>query len=208
MSRPQTTAEELANSLTHGAGALIGLVALVGMLALTVGTGWMAPLAVGTYGLCLTGLFAASTVYHWAEAPGLKQRLQKLDHCAIYLLIAGTYTPFTLLAVGGKLGVAMLAVVWALAVVGIGLELWLHPRRERLALSFYLVMGWLVLAAPGPLFAGLPGLSFALLLVGGLLYTGGVWFYVRDRPWDHAIWHGFVLSGATSHALAVSVLVA
>jgi hemolysin III len=208
MSRSYSRREEQANALTHGVGAVAGLGMLVWMASWVAGEGWLAWAAVGVYGLCAVGLFTASTAYHAVACPRWKARLQKVDHCAIYLLIAGTYTPFTLLVLGGGLGWALFSVVWALAAVGIALELVLWPRREALAVAFYLVMGWLVLLALSPLWAALSGLSLGLLLLGGLLYTGGVAFYVRDRRWDHTIWHGFVLGGAAAHALALSVFLA
>ena len=203
MSRAQTPLEERLNSLSHAVGGAIGLAGLTTMLWLTHGAGWLAQAAVLTYGLCLVGLFSASAVYHWVEHPVAKRRLQKVDHCAIYLMIAGSYTPFTLLVIGGWVGWTMFAAVWLLAIAGLGQDL-PGPRRERLALGLYLVMGWLVLLAIQPLWAALSAASLALLVLGGLLYTGGVWFYVRDRPYDHTIWHGFVLGGAASHAVAVT----
>lgn len=205
MARTPTRREERAHAWTHGVGVVLGLLALVGLLVLSADRGWLASAAVATYGVCLTALFLASTVYHQASSPRLKGRLQKVDHCAIYLLIAGTYTPFTLLVLGGGLGWGMFATVWSLAAFGVLQELWLRPRRERLSISLYLGMGWLVLVAIGPLIAQLPGLALGLLVLGGVLYSGGVPFYVRDRPWDHAIWHGFVLGGATAHAGAIAV---
>jgi len=208
MRRDQSPREEHANSLSHAAGALLGIVAMVGLVGMTLERGWLATLAVATYGACLTGLFLASTVYHRVQSPALKERMQTVDHCAIYLLIAGTYTPFTLLVLGGGLGWAMFATVWGLAAFGLAQELWFSPRRQRLSLALYLGMGWLILVAIGPLVATLPVLSLGLLVTGGLLYSGGVPFYVRDRPWDHAIWHGFVLGGAASHAGAMAVFLA
>jgi len=205
MPRRPTPREQAAHTWSHAAGVVLGLLTLAGLLVLCADRGWLATTAVATYGLSLTALFLASTAYHGTRSARLEGRLQKADHCAIYLLIAGTYTPFTLLVLGGGLGWGMFATVWGLAVVGLVQELWFHPRRERLSLALYLGMGWLVLVAIGPLVARLPGVALALLALGGLLYSGGVPFYVRDRKWDHTIWHGFVLAGAASHAAALAV---
>jgi len=208
MARVPSRHERLAHTLSHAVGVVLGLSTLVGLMFLSAGRDALATIALATYGLSLTGLFLASTAYHGARSPQLEAPLQKLDHCAIYLLIAGTYTPFTLLVLGGGLGWSMFATVWGLAVFGLAQELWFHPRRERLSLGLYPVMGWMVLLAIGPLVAQLPGVALGLLALGGVLYSGGVPFYVRDRAWDHTIWHGFVLGGAASHAAAVAVAVA
>ena len=144
MGRIPTRREERAHAWSHGAGVVFGLCALAGLLVLCADRSWLAMAAVATYGTCLTALFLASTVYHQARCPRRKARLQKVDHCAIYLLIAGTYTPLTLLVLEGALGWGMFATVWGLAAFGLGQELWFRPRRERLSISLYLGMGWLV----------------------------------------------------------------
>lgn len=206
-SRPQSAREERVNATIHAIGAVAGLIGLflAGHYAWTVSLGPAATL--GAYTLSVTVLFGVSAAYHLAPAGRLKRALQRADHCAIYGLIAGTYTPLSLLGLGGTWGWSLFAAVWALAAVGITMELVVEERNEAVSLALYLVMGWLALVAAVPLVQALPLLVLALILVGGLLYTGGTWFYTRDDPWDHALWHGFVLGGAAAHGVAVVLTV-
>lgn len=195
------------NAITHGVGAVAGLIGLflAARYAWTVSVGPAATLA--AYTLSVTVLFGVSAAYHLAPAGRLKRGLQRADHCAIYGLIAGTYTPLSLLGLGGTWGWSLFAAVWVLAAVGITMELVLEERVERVSLALYLLMGWLAVVAAVPLFQALSIAVLALILVGGLLYTGGTWFYTRDAPWDHALWHGFVLGGAAAHGVAVALTV-
>jgi hemolysin III len=195
--------EELVHAITHAGGVILGAVVLTAMIGKTLGSDWVALAAVSVYGASLTLLFAASTAFHAVHEGPLKKRFQKADHCAIHLLIAGTYTPYAIVALHGWVGTTLLITVWALAFLGIGLEWLLVPRRERLSVALYLTMGWLALFVAVPLANALSVASMALLIAGGLLYTVGVPFYMRNRRWDHAIWHGFVLAGAGTHGLAV-----
>ncbi|MEZ4323228.1 MAG: hemolysin III family protein [Myxococcota bacterium] len=208
--RPQTATEELVNAVTHGVGALLGVGGLVATLAFA-GSERGDALSVGAlvaYTLSVVALFGVSSAYHAVRSARWKGVLQKADHCAIYLLIAGTYTPLALVGLGGGWGRFLFVSVWSLAVAGIGLELAVTERWHRTSLALYLGMGWLAVIAAVPLVNALPLAATALVLVGGLLYTGGTWFYSRDRHWDHAVWHGFVLGGAVTHGAAVALCVA
>lgn len=201
----QSPLEESVNAWTHGAGVLLGLVALGATLSRAfVGDAGPLVLVSGlVYGASLVALFGASTAYHATRSARVKRRWQKADHCAIYLLIAGTYTPFTLVALPRPWGALLFVAVWTLAAIGLAVELLARERLERLALVLYLTMGWLAVLAAVPLIRAVSPWALALLLGGGLLYTVGTVFYARNRPWDHAVWHGFVLGGAGAHAFAV-----
>jgi hemolysin III len=200
-----TTAEELANSLTHGVGlvlAVVGLVALIATAALRGGALQVVGCAV--FGASLVLLYTSSTLYHSVRSPGAKSFLRTVDHSAIFLLIAGTYTPFTLVTLRGPWGWWLFAVVWSLAVAGITLRLVMRRRPTVLFLSLYLAMGWCVVVAARPLFAAVGPVGAALVVAGGLAYTAGVPFYVwRRLPYHHAVWHGFVLAGSAFHYAAV-----
>jgi len=202
-----TLGEEIAHSVTHGIGILLsiaGLAVLVAFAALR-GDAWHI-VGCSIFGATLVLAYTASTVYH--AIPGTFQRAKKvlrvLDHAAIYLLIAGTYTPFTLVNLRGPWGWTLFGVVWGMAVAGIVFKATLIGRLRVLSVAFYVVMGWLVLIAARPLgrAVGLGGL--VLLIAGGVVYTLGVAFYAWKRlPYHHAIWHGFVLAGSTLHFFAV-----
>jgi len=200
-----TPAEEIANSITHGAGVLFSITALV-ILIVTAshhGDAWlMAGFVI--FGNTLLLLYCASTLYHSIPAKTAKAWLKKLDHCAIYLLIAGTYTPFLLVHMRDALGWTLFGVIWGLAIVGIVLKLLFIQRMKGLSLAFYLFMGWLCLIPLPKLMHSVSGDSLSLLLIGGLLYTGGVVFYVwKKMPYHHAIWHLFVLGGSVTHFFSV-----
>ena len=197
--------EELWNALTHGLGvalALIGTVALVA-LASFHGGGWSIASA-AVYGSSMVVLFLASTLYHSARRPALRRAFKMFDHCAIFLLIAGTYTPFLLVNMRGTLGWTLFAVIWGLAVAGIIFKLVFGHRYKGLQVATYLIMGWLVVVAATELPAILGVTELVLLVAGGLSYTVGVIFYLGDRiPFNHAIWHLFVLVGGALHYFAV-----
>lgn len=198
--------EEWANALTHGIGAIFGVIALTLMIVVAVRLDDPWRLAAGlTYGISLTILFLASTLYHSARHPALKQRFQVLDHCAIYLLIAGTYTPFLLISLRGAWGYWLFAIIWSLAIFGIVFTLMWRKRFPRTALVTYIAMGWLIIVAAGPMLESVPQPALWLLLAGGLAYTVGTIFYAKDEhiPFGHAIWHIFVLLGAASHFIAI-----
>jgi hemolysin III len=149
-------------------------------------------------------MFLTSVIYHAASRPDRKQVLRKLDHSAIYLLIAGTYTPLALVAIGGAWGWSLFAIIWTLAVVGVAAKVWLGFRYPRLSVAMYLAMGWLAIVAIKPMIESLTFAQLMWILAGGLCYTGGVPFYLwKSRPYTHAVWHLFVLGGVACHFVAV-----
>lgn len=202
-------AEEVANSLTHGFGLLLSLAGFVTLLGLAALRGTALHVAAcGIYGATLVALYAASTLYHGCRQPRRKRVLRVVDHCAIYLLIAGTYTPFTLVALPPGWGWTLFSLVWLLAAAGVVYKILFLGRFPRLALATYLGMGWLAVVAIRPLASTLPTQGMLLMLAGGLFYTGGVWFFTRDHlPYRHAVWHLFVLAGSACHYAAVLVSV-
>ena len=198
-------AEELANVLTHGLGAVAALAggAVMVLLAALHGDAWQLAGAI-TFGVCLLALYVASTLYHAAPTPVAKARLKVLDHCAIYLLIAGTYTPFTLVGLRGPWGWGLFAAIWGLALAGVVFKLFSAGRFRVLSTSIYIGMGWLVLLAIKPLVGALSTWELGWLLAGGIFYTAGTVFYHRpSMRYSHAVWHLFVLAGSVSHFLAV-----
>jgi hemolysin III len=197
--------EELANSLTHGAGLALALAGLAVLLAYAgaLGTAWHV-VGCGVYGATLVALYAASTLYHSISTPRAKAALRACDHAAIFLLIAGTYTPFALVNLRGAWGWALLAVIWGLAALGIALRRVLARQSARVRAAPYLAMGWVAVVAVEPLRAAVAPGGLALLLAGGLAYTGGAAFYLwRRLPYHHAVWHVFVLAGGACHFCAV-----
>ncbi len=199
--------EEIAHSVTHGVGlvfSIAGLAVLTAFAALK-GTAWHI-VACSVYGATLVLAYTASTVYHAipVSLPTTKKVLRILDHSAIYLLIAGTYTPFALVNLRGPWGWSLLAVVWALAVLGIVFKAILIGRLRVVSVLFYVLLGWLVVVAAKPLGQSVAAGGLALLVGGGIAYTAGVAFYAwRRLPYHHAIWHGFVLTGSVLHYFAV-----
>ncbi len=197
--------EEIANSITHGIGWLLslgGLATLVTFAAMTGGAVRVASCAV--YGSTLVLLYAASTLYHALPSPRAKRVFRILDHSAIFLLIAGTYTPLALVALGGAWGWSLFASVWILAIAGVLLNTLAHGRWRWLSMILYLTMGWLVVVAIKPLISALDTGALVLVVAGGLAYTLGVVVYAMRRlPYAHAIWHVFVLAGSVLHYLAV-----
>ena len=197
--------EELANALTHGAGAvasLVGGTALV-VLAAVHGDAWKV-VSSAVFSATLVLLYTASTLYHAVRAPGAKARLKVFDHCAIYLLIAGTYTPFTLLGLRGGWGWSLFGVAWGLAVAGVVFKLFFTGRFPRLSTALYLAMGWMALVAVVPMVRNLDASVLAWTVAGGLAYTVGTIFYHGRRPYAHAVWHLFVLAGSACHFVAVA----
>jgi hemolysin III len=201
----QSRREEAANSLTHGLGLLLAPPGLA-VLAVSASRIGDARAVVGcvVFGATLVVLYASSTLYHAVQASPAKRVLRALDHSAIFLLIAGTYTPFTLVSLRGPWGWSLFGVVWGLAVAGITLRLALRRRPTALFVALYLAMGWCVVVAARPLVAAVPPGGIALLVAGGLAYSGGVVFYLwRRLPYHHALWHVFVLAGSAFHYAAV-----
>jgi hemolysin III len=200
-----SVAEEIAHAITHGVGLLLSIAALVVLVVFATlrGDAWHI-VSCSIYGSTLVVLYAASTFYHALPSPKAKSVFRILDHAAIYLLIAGTYTPFTLVNLRGPWGWALFGVVWGLALFGVVLEATAKQRVRILSLVLYLGLGWLVAIAVKPLLAAVATGGLLLLLAGGLSYTGGVVFYVwRRLPYHHAIWHVFVMAGSTFHFFAV-----
>jgi hemolysin III len=204
--RRHTLGEEIAHSVTHGVGAVLSVagVAVLAAFATLRGNAWHV-VSCGIYGATLVLTYTASTVYHAipASLPRAKGVLQALDHSAIYLLIAGTYTPFALGPLQGPWGWTLLGIVWGLALAGILLEMVPRLRHRRWTIVLYLGMGWLALVALEPLVEAISAGGVALLAAGGLAYTAGVLFYVWRRPFHHAVWHGFVLAGSALHFFCV-----
>lgn len=197
--------EEIANSVTHGIGALLsigGLAVLVGSASLR-GNAWHIT-SCSIFGSTLILLYVASTLYHSIPLPDIKGMLRMIDHSAIYLLIAGTYTPFMLVNLRGPWGWSLFGIIWGIAVTGILLKTTSFGRRPAISLSFYLAMSWMVILAIKPMLAVLDKGGLALLLFGGLAYTGGVVFYAWEKlPYSHAIWHLFVMAGSSFHFFAI-----
>lgn len=198
-------AEEWINSLTHFIGFGLSVAALVLMLIVSIDQqdSWRI-VASSIYGASLMVLFAASCVYHAVPWPNIKKHLKAVDHCAIYLLIAGSYTPFMLVSMRGALGWSIFAAVWAMAIIGITLKLVWPNRFKALRVISYLVMGWLVVVALNPLAAAIGSAGMWWLAAGGLCYSIGVIFYLLKKlPFTHAIWHVFVVAGGICHFFSV-----
>ncbi|KRD34516.1 MULTISPECIES: hemolysin III family protein [unclassified Lysobacter] len=197
--------EEIANALTHGLGATAALAggAVLITLAALYGDGWQL-VGATVFGISLLLLYVASTLYHAIQHPIAKARLKVFDHCAIYLLIAGTYTPFTLIGLRGPWGWGLFAAIWALAFAGIVFKLFYTGRFKLLSTGIYIAMGWLVIVAIKPLLGALDTWTLGWLLAGGLCYTLGTVFYHRPKlPYSHAIWHMFVIAGSVCHYISV-----
>jgi hemolysin III len=197
--------EEIANVVTHGAGAVASLVG--GAVLLTVaalqGDGWKVASS-AVFAATLVLLYAASTFYHAARTPAVKARLRVLDHCAIYLLIAGSYTPFALVGLRGGWGWSLFAVAWTLAAAGTVFKLFFIDRFPRLSTATYIGMGWLAVVAIVPMVQRLPAATLVWMVAGGVTYTVGTVFYHSRRiPYAHAIWHLFVIGGSACHFAAV-----
>jgi len=202
--------EEIANSLTHGLGlalSLAGLVVLIVVAAIHGGT--INVVSCSVYGATLVCLYAASTIYHGVTSPRWRRALKTIDHCCIYLLIAGTYTPFTLVSLRGSWGWSLFGIVWGLAIVGILLKLWFVDHFAIASTIVYLSMGWLVMIAARPILSAVPRTELTWIAAGGLFYTAGVIFFAWQKlRFNHAIWHGFVLAGSACHYVAVLYYVA
>ena len=201
--------DELLNSITHGIGLALSIAGFIVLLVLaaTKGSAWQI-VSCAIYGTTLVALYAASTLYHGIPIPNFKRLLRTLDHSAIYLLIAGTYTPFLLVNLRGPWGWTLLGIVWTLALAGIALKFWFVDRLPILSTLVYLLMGWLALVAIKPLIAAVPHSGLAWLLAGGALYSFGVVFYASKKiPYAHTIWHVFVIGGSICHYVAVLLCV-
>ncbi len=199
--------EEIAHTITHGLGALLSIAGLVCLIVFSNRNGnvWHIT-SCSIYGATLILCYTASTLYHGIPIPRLKPLLRQIDHAMIFLLIAGTYTPFALVCLRDSWGWPLLSLVWAVAILGVIREL--SKKERKLSLVLYLGLGWLAVAAIKPLIGRIEMGGLVLLMVGGLFYTVGVLFYVRKRmPYHHAIWHLFVLAGSVCQFLSVFLYV-
>ncbi len=197
--------ERLADTLVHIAGVAFGMIGATALMLASIGKLPARDIAgLAVYSAGLIAMFAASAIYNLARKPVLKERLRRLDHAAIFLMIAGSYTPFALIKIGGETGLALLAAVWGIALFGIAVKLWFPRRFDGLSVALYLAQGWVIIFALGPLIASVPQRSVVLLLVGGCIYTAGVAFHLLERlPFHNVVWHVFVLGGAVSQFLSI-----
>lgn len=196
--------EELANTVSHGLGAVLSAVGLVFMLKLAIPLSVWHVIGVSVFGLSLIALYSGSACYHHVHSHKCKKILQVLDHSLIFVLIAGSYTPWLLVNLRGPWGWSLFGVIWAIATVGIVLKAVFLPRFQRLGAALYVVMGWLICIAIKPLIASVNETGMAWLVAGGLCYTGGVVFFLmRNVRFAHLIWHLFVLAGSFCHVMAV-----
>jgi hemolysin III len=200
--------EEVASMVTHAAGIVFSVAALAIMVVMAWGDALMV-VSAAVFGASLVVLYSSSTLYHIATTHRWKARFQTLDHICIYLLIAGSYTPFTLISLRGPWGWSIFGAVWAMAIGGVLLKTrWKGKKDHWFSTALYLLMGWLIVFAIVPLWRELPGAGFGWLVAGGMAYTLGVVFFAWHKlPFNHAIWHLFVLTGSVCHVLAVSLYV-
>jgi hemolysin III len=204
-SRMYTVAEEVANAATHGVGLVLSLVAVPVLILTTAGRhDWLQVMGMSVFGATMIAVYTTSTLYHAVPHAEAKRRLRVADHIAIYLLIAGTYTPFTLGVLRGVWGWSLLGVLWTLALVGVAFKLTLGMRFPRASTAFYVAMGWMCIVAIKPMMTHIPGAGLFWLVAGGLCYTLGVPFYMmKGRRFTHAVWHVFVLGGSACHFWSV-----
>jgi hemolysin III len=207
---PQYNApERIADLCIHAVGVTLSVIALAALIFIGVESKtalWIVGLSI--YGLALVATFSFSAGYHLVMRPKLKEWMRRLDHAAIFLMIAGTYTPFILIKMNNAWGLGLLAVVWGMAAIGIAIKLFAPRYLEGISTALYLMQGWAILAAWEPLTTAMSGQVLMLLMAGGVLYTMGVVFHLWERlPFQNAIWHGFVLSAASCHYAAVMVAV-
>lgn len=197
--------EEWLNSATHGLGALLSVIGTVALIvaASRLGDAWKI-VSFSIFGASLILLYLASALYHGARHPKFRALFKTLDHCAIFLLIAGTYTPFLLVNMRGTTGWTLFAVIWSLAVTGVVLKVIFGNRFKLARVGIYLAMGWLIVFASSDLVNNLGETALHLTIAGGIVYTAGVAFYLADRiPYMHAIWHLFVIGGSACHFSAI-----
>lgn len=202
--------EELANAISHGLAVPLGIAGLAVLMAYAALRGnWLHITTCAVYGSTIVLLFLASTLYHASRRPATKRVLRLLDHACIYLLIAGTYTPFLLVHLGGTLGWTLFGIVWGGAVLGVLFKLKCTGRFEFLSTMSYLLLGWTLVFAGESAIESIPPGGMIWLLAGGIAYTLGVFFYYFDTrlPYGHLVWHLFVFTGATLHYFAVLLYV-
>ncbi|MFN6088408.1 MAG: PAQR family membrane homeostasis protein TrhA [Cyclobacteriaceae bacterium] len=203
--RTVSTGEEIANAITHGIGALLAVAALVVLIVMAAihGSVWHI-VSFSIFGATLVLLYFASTLYHSLTHAKAKSVFHKFDHISIYLLIAGTYTPFCLTALRGWIGWTVLGVVWSCAILGAVLKAISVGKRIKLSTVLYILMGWVILVAIQPLYKAMPFNGFLFLIAGGISYTIGTIFFIRNQvKYNHSVWHVFVLGGSVSHFFSV-----
>ena len=200
-----TTGEEIANSITHGVGALLSLLGTGLLLYRAARNGTpVHVLSFAIYGACLFLLHLSSTLYHALRPPRAKRVFRIFDHCSIYLLIAGTYTPFLLISLWGRWGLTLLVAIWTLAILGIVFKSLFIGRLKRASVVLYILMGWMIVVAAREAWVRVPHAAIVYVAAGGLFYTVGVAFYAwKKLPYNHAIWHLFVLGGSVCHYVAI-----
>lgn len=201
--------EEIWHAVTHGVGLLLSIAGLAVLVAFaTLQGSALAIVSVAIFSTTLIIMYGSSTLYHAISHYKIKKLFQQFDHASIYFLIAGTYTPITLITLGGTWGWSLFAINWTIAIFGIYLKFVYPGRFEKLSLVLYIIMGWLIVVATKPLIASMDIGGLWLLLSGGLFYTFGIIFYIKDhQPFYHTIWHFFVLGGSISHYFMVLLYV-
>ncbi len=203
-----TLGEEIANAITHGLGALFAVAAMVFCIVLSALDGdGLSIFAAVLYGLSLVVLYSMSTLYHAITHKKAKNVLRICDHCGIFFLIAGTYSPYLLITLRGPLGYGLFAAIWGVAVLGIVLNTVDLRRFEKLSVVLYLAMGWAAMAAIKPLYQALPSTGFWLMVGGGIVYTMGMIFYAGKWKYAHSVWHLFVLGASVMHFLSIILYV-
>lgn len=202
--------EQIVDTLTHGAGFLLAIAALVFLTLRAAGSADpLRIVACVIFGVSLVLLYGASTLYHALHHTAARRVFQRMDHISIFFLIAGTYTPFCLILLPAAWGWSLFGVVWGIAIVGAALKAWIGERYELLWVGLYVAMGWIVVVGLKPLLASTPPGGLALLVAGGVAYTAGVLFFVWERlPYNHGVWHLFVMVGSVLHFIAAYQYVA
>lgn len=203
-----TKGEEVMNSITHGVGAVFGVIATIIMLVITTNKGVLYLTSAVVFGLSLILLYAMSTLYHAVTSDKVKRVLQAFDHSSIYILIAGTYAPYALITLKGSVGVLVFTVVGLIAVIGIVLNIISVERFKKISMVLYIISGWTAILAIKPIVDNLPLNGLILMGVGGAFYTVGIIFYkLKGKKYFHSIWHLFVLGGSVSHFLSIALYV-
>ena len=204
MKKLYTIGEEIFNSVTHGVGAAMSVAACVLMIIKAACTGdAMKTVCAAIFGASLIILYTMSTLYHALSAPTAKKVMQIFDHCTIFILIAGTYTPFTLITMGGALGWTVFGILWGVTAIGVVLNALSLKKFSKLSMVLYILMGWCVVFCVKPVVTYLGLWGTLMLLAGGIFYTAGIIFYSRKKKYMHSIWHIFVLFGSICHILCV-----
>lgn len=197
--------EELLNALTHGLGAALSVAGLVLLIVLSAiyGNVWHV-VSFSIFGATMVILYLSSTLYHSFSSENIKRLFRKFDHMSIFLLIAGTYTPFCLAVLKGWIGWTVFGIVWGCAVVGMVMKAFFTGKKELLSTIMYVLMGWIILPVIKPLYMSVPGITFVYLVLGGVCYTAGTFFFINHKiKYHHGIWHLFVLAGSVFHFFSV-----